>query len=200
MYFPTQLSEQVQLFKIMMSGNKIDISLSINRSKFNQLKALNIWLSVLLIVKYFLVFWPKKKNERNTMLHLRKAIKERSVSNVLLLIQEYWNFLKLYLLSVQFVLSHLLHTLVHNKKPLNVTIIVPNDVCCGIFVVSFLMRHYCFHVWASICSCIINECRSTLFVICELSTNLTKWKKCVRNMKKYIQVSNESQWIFNIVS
>ena len=110
-------------------------------------------------MKYFLVFFGPRKSERNTMLHLRKAIKEGSVSNVLLLIQEYWNFLKLYLLSVQFVLSHPLHTLVHNKKPLNVTIIVANDVCCGIFVISFffLMRHYCSNICDSICAYLMNE-------------------------------------------
>ena len=147
-------------------------------------KPWNIWLSVLLIVKYFLVFFGPRKNERNTMLHLRKAIKEGSVSNVLLLIQEYWNFLKLYLLSIQFVLSHLLHTLVHNKKPLNVTIIVPNDVCCGIFVISFLMRDYCFHVWASICSWKINECRSTLFCDLWAVYKTHSWNKCVKRTSK----------------
>ena len=151
-------------------------------------------------MKYFLVFFGPRKNERNTMLHLRKAIKEGSVSNVLLLIQEYWNFLKLYLLSIQFVLSHLLHTLVHNKKPLNVTIIVPNDVCCGIFVISFLMRHYCFHVWASICSWKINECRSTLFVICELSTKLIHEINVSKEPQKFLTIWKSSQWLRSRVS
>ena len=97
-------------------GNKLDVNLLIIHWKISSIESPEYLTKCVTHSKIFSYFLAQAKNERNTMLHLRKAIKERSVSNVLLLIQEYWNFLKLYLLSVQFVLSHLLHTLVHNKK------------------------------------------------------------------------------------